>query len=65
MEEVGVEVATIFVAALDDGLIEAPGLGGAGEVVVYELSPLHHKHRELLRVVALISDNKIFNYLIN
>ena len=61
MEEVGVEVATILVAALDDGLVEAPGLGGAREVVVNELTPLHHKHRELLSVVALISVNIIFN----
>ena len=42
------------VTTLYYGLIEAPGLRGAGEVVIYELSPLHHEHGELLRVVALV-----------
>ena len=37
----------------------SPGLGSGGEVMVNKLAPLHHKHRELLRVVTLVPDRSI------
>ena len=37
-------------APLDDGVVEAARLRRGGDVVVRELPPLHHHHRELLRV---------------
>ena len=47
-------MAALLPTALQDRLIEASGLGCGGEVVVNKLAPLHHKHRELLRVVTLV-----------
>ena len=54
MKEVRRQVATLLTTALQDCLIEASGLRCGGEVVVYELAPLHHHHGELVRVVTLV-----------
>ena len=54
MEEVGRKVTSVLSTALQDRLIEASGLRCGGEVVVYELAPLHHHHGELVRVVTLV-----------
>ena len=40
----------VVLPSLDDGVVEAARLRRGGDVVVDELAPLHHHHRELLRV---------------
>ena len=47
-------MASVLGTALEDRVIEPSGLGRGGEVVIYELPPLHHHHGELVRVVALV-----------
>ena len=54
MEQVRGEVSALLPTALQDRLIEAPGLRCGGQVVVYELAPLHHHHGELVGVVTLV-----------